>query len=657
MDGIMRARLDGGQRSLGEDMRNTELVRRMTSGETSASFTTQSAPDGVQRIVSFRMVRGYPPAVSVAVSEVAVLAGVRRTSGHFVLAAALLSLLVLAAGALLIFGARRQERYAVNLSSSEQRLRESQARLNDSQQRLLDQHSALTELTRNDLLIRGDLQSVFARITEVAAKVMGAERVSIWRFANDPAALRCSDMYDSATGLHDSGVELKFEDFPIHFAALQRGELIAAADASTHPLTCELAPYLTPLGIASIMDVPIFLAGKFSGVLCCQHVGAPAHWTEEQRLFGAALANLVEIAEGHAELRKAQAELFESEQRLRALINGIPDQVWLKDAQGRYVAFNRGVEDAYGWAGQSLAGKSARDLLPLEEGKRITAEDLSVVASNQVLRAERLTWRTRRWVEVIKIPVVGADGRVSGLVGILRDISERKQIEAERRGRDREQRRVFVREIHHRIKNHMQGVSALLSQHMRRDPALAGVISGAITQLQSLAVVHGLQAMGPAGLPQLLEAICAAPQCSGEDTVPVDLVVHFGAKATINEDDAIPVALILNELLLNARKQSDRLAEARRVRVLLDSVPDGVCISIRNEGGLKRAGHEPGKQGGGSGLLMVRSLLPASGAEFEIHATAREVCASLILRPPVIVVEPSQASREDDPCLPANVLL
>ena len=118
-----------------------------------------------------------------------------------------------------------------------------------------DRHAALTELTRNDLLIRGDLQSVFARITEVAAKVMGAERVSIWRFANDPAALRCSDMYDSATGLHDSGVELKFEDFPIHFAALQRGELIAAADASTHPLTCELAPYLTPLGIASIMDV------------------------------------------------------------------------------------------------------------------------------------------------------------------------------------------------------------------------------------------------------------------------------------------------------------------------------------------------------------------------------------------------------------------
>ena len=68
--------------------------------------------------------------------------------------------------------------YAATPGSSEQRLRQLQTRLNDSEQRLPDRHAALTELTRNDLLARGDLQPVFARITEAAAKAMGVLRDS-----------------------------------------------------------------------------------------------------------------------------------------------------------------------------------------------------------------------------------------------------------------------------------------------------------------------------------------------------------------------------------------------------------------------------------------------------------------------------------------------
>ena len=83
------------------------------------------------------------------------------------------------------------------------------------------------------------------------------------------------------------------------------------------------------------------------------------------------------------------------------------------------------------------------------------------------------------------------------ICGIAEDISVQKQAEQERLARAIHQRDVLVREVHHRIKNNLQGVAGLLRQKIRKFPAVAPGIEEAIVQLQAVAC-----GLWPAGNPR-----------------------------------------------------------------------------------------------------------------------------------------------------------
>ena len=86
------------------------------------------------------------------------------------------------------------------------------------------------------------------------------------------------------------------------------------------------------------------------------------------------------------------------------------------------------------------------------------------------------------------------------------------------------QREVLVREVHHRIKNNLQGVAGLLQQNAARHPELAAVLSEAVGQVQAIAQVYGLQvgASGPLEVAGLLRAIAASVQRTFGRTIVVD---------------------------------------------------------------------------------------------------------------------------------------
>ena len=63
----------------------------------------------------------------------------------------------------------------------------------------------------------------------------------------------------------------------------------------------------------------------------------------------------------------------------------------------------------------------------------------------------------KRWVETFKTPVIDENGNVLGTTGFSLDITEQLDREEQRLTEVREQRDVLVREVHHRIKNNLQG--------------------------------------------------------------------------------------------------------------------------------------------------------------------------------------------------------
>lgn len=141
------------------------------------------------------------------------------------------------------------------------------------------------------------------------------------------------------------------------------------------------------------------------------------------------LAGVVTIARDITERKRIEAELRETEHRLREFLDGIPSRAWFKDAQGRFLMMNSRQMQARDKPGESYIGKTVEEVMPLDEAARIRQEDDQVLKLGRTLRIERQTTLTGAWSEIVKAPVRSIDGTVIGLVGVSRDISERKRAE------------------------------------------------------------------------------------------------------------------------------------------------------------------------------------------------------------------------------------
>lgn len=179
--------------------------------------------------------------------------------------------------------------------------------------------AALTTLTRSHLAESGSLARVLEQITEVVAKALDVNRVSVWRYNANRSAIICDVLYEADRHRYASGTELSADLAPAYFRALTDADVIVAHDVEQDARTRELQEtYLRPLGITSMLDVPIHSQGKAIGVLCCEHVGAKRHWKPDEQTFAIAVANLVSMQLVQAEHQELE-EQFRQAQKLEAL--------------------------------------------------------------------------------------------------------------------------------------------------------------------------------------------------------------------------------------------------------------------------------------------------------------------------------------------------
>jgi PAS domain S-box-containing protein len=133
------------------------------------------------------------------------------------------------------------------------------------------------------------------------------------------------------------------------------------------------------------------------------------------------------------ELFKARESLRTGEARLATLLKTIPDLVWLKDGEGVYLACNSTFERFFGASEEGIVGKTDYDFLPKDEADAFRDKDREAIAIGKPHSNEE--WITfaddghRAFLETIKTPMLDAKGRLVGVLGIGRDITERKRIE------------------------------------------------------------------------------------------------------------------------------------------------------------------------------------------------------------------------------------
>jgi two-component sensor histidine kinase len=231
-------------------------------------------------------------------------------------------------------------------------------------------------------------------------------------------------------------------------------------------------------------------------------------------------------------------------------------------------------------------------------------EAMAVVAGGRVPRGLEIA-TDQVVVQMRAIPLDEADTHVGAIV-LLRDVTELRRRERELLTKD-----ATIREIHHRVKNNLQTVAALLRLQARRldEPAAKAALEEAVRRVGSIAIVHDILSMSPdENVPfdvivDRVLATVADVSSTGTDVRPR----REGSFGALSGDLATPLSMVLTELLQNALEHGVT-PESRLLAVLADRRPGRLRIEVVDDG----RGLPPGFDAVDSanlGLQIVRTLV------------------------------------------------
>ncbi len=139
-------------------------------------------------------------------------------------------------------------------------------------------------------------------ITSASANFLNVDRSSIWFFDEQYTSITSNSIYLKEKNKQSEGMSLFSSDFPSYFKNLLSEPFLFASDAHVHPATSEFSEsYLKPLGINSMLDIPIVNSGVIIGVICNEYYTKKDTYTTSELNFMLSVADSVAL-------------IFESEQ-------------------------------------------------------------------------------------------------------------------------------------------------------------------------------------------------------------------------------------------------------------------------------------------------------------------------------------------------------
>ena len=147
-------------------------------------------------------------------------------------------------------------------------------------------------------------------------------------------------------------------------------------------------------------------------------------------------------------LRKEAAALMSEQSLLRMLIDNLPDIIFAKDAQSRFILANTACARQLGAGSvEEVLGKTDADFVSSELASQFLADEQALMQSDQPVTKEEVT-QNKETGEMLrslttKVPLKNDSGKVVGLIGIARNITKRKQAE-EALGRERNLLRTLI---------------------------------------------------------------------------------------------------------------------------------------------------------------------------------------------------------------------
>jgi PAS domain S-box-containing protein len=290
------------------------------------------------------------------------------------------------------------------------------------------------------------------------------------------------------------------------------------------------------------------------------------------------------------ERKRAEDELAAAHTQIQNIIDNTPDIVYAFDQEERFVLANKAVANVLNSTPDRMIGKRRHEFMPKNDADWHEANDRQVFEVGRALEFEEcshledrsITWLTK------KFPLRDAQGRIYAVAGISADITKRKRaeealkianenLEAKVTERTKELNIAYEslrnleivrkREIHHRIKNNLQVISSLLDLQAEKfryknnikDSQVLEAFKESQDRVLSMALIHEelhkggeLDTLNFSGYIQELADNLFISYRLGNEGTSLDMDIE--ENIFFNMDTAVPLGIIVNELISNSLK-------------------------------------------------------------------------------------------------------
>ena len=295
-------------------------------------------------------------------------------------------------------------------------------------------NKVLISQSHNSLFYQGNVKDGAKTLTKEVTESIDADRCSIWLYNSDKTSIICQQLYIKKEDEWYSGAEMYKKDFIAYFEHLEINPIIIANNAETHTATyCFVEGYLKPLGIKSMLDVPIMYRGDVIGVVCIESKTL-REWIGLEVNFAQMLSSLYSFAYSVQESNILRGNLQEFEKFVDTSV-----LVSKADNKGRITYVNKKFEEVSGWSLDEVRGKDHSIVNSGKHPKEFWANMYKDVVVDKKIWNEVVTNRDKNgdlyWVDSYIKGDFDENGKFLGYMSIRYDVTDVKKKEIEIRNR------------------------------------------------------------------------------------------------------------------------------------------------------------------------------------------------------------------------------
>jgi PAS domain S-box-containing protein len=368
--------------------------------------------------------------------------------------------------------------------------------------------------------------------------------------------------------------------------------------------------------------------------------------------------------------KRAEAALHESEERYRILTDAAHDAIYTLSPEGVVTYVNSGGSALIGMPPEKIVGLSLKSLYHPDIAQEFRENLDKVISTKRPVRYDSKFWHENQdqitWLDAQLVPQFGPDGSVVQVIGISRSITDRKQAEMllkrfneelewqvrlrtaelehtntlleaeiiqrtlaeENVRKSLNERELLLREIHHRVKNNLQIILSLISLQSRniQDQKLLDTMGEFQNRIMAMAHIHErmyrAEDISRIDLSEIVTFLGSSLfKFYKVNPKVIRLNVEF-KDIQISINSAIPISLIINELISNSIKHGFPKGTLGEITIAGRREADTIVLSIKDTGiGIpKDLDWKRSKQS--LGLRLVVSLVEQLNGTIELDRSA-----------------------------------